>query len=40
VKLDIYEGVRRVFQVKAPQSPESVTSMKKMDAFLKQRLEK
>jgi acetyl esterase/lipase len=40
VTLDIYEGMPHVFQVKAPQSPETVTALKKMDAFLKQHLKK
>jgi len=40
VKLDIYEGMPHVFQVKAPESPESVTALKKMDAFLTQYLKK
>jgi len=40
VKLDIYEGMPHVFQVKAPQSPETATALKKMDAFLKQHLKK
>jgi len=39
VKLDIYEGMPHVFQVKAPGSPESVTAIKKMDAFLRKHLE-
>jgi len=40
VKLDIYEGMPHVFQVKAPGSPESVTALKKMDVFLTQYLKK
>ena len=40
VTLDIYEGMPHVFQVKAPQSPEAVTALKKMGAFLKQHLKK
>ena len=40
VTLDIYEGMPHVFQVKAPQSPEAVTALRKMDAFLKQQLKK
>jgi len=38
--LDIYEGMPHVFQVKAPQSPETVTALKKMDTFLMQHLKK
>ncbi|HXJ17793.1 MAG TPA: alpha/beta hydrolase, partial [Candidatus Polarisedimenticolia bacterium] len=34
VKLDIYEGMPHVFQIKLSTSPESVTALKKMDAFL------
>jgi monoterpene epsilon-lactone hydrolase len=40
VKLDIYEGMPHVFHVKAPQSPETVTALQKMDAFLNQHLKK
>ena len=40
VKLDIYEGMPHVFQVKLPQSPESITALKKMDAFLAKYLKK
>ncbi len=40
VKLDIYEGMPHVFQIKAPGSPESVAALKKMDAFLTKYLEK
>jgi len=40
VKLDIYEGMPHVFQIKLPQSPESVTALKKMDAFLLKYLKK
>jgi len=40
VKLDIYEGMPHVFQIKAPGSPESVTALKKMDAFLTKYLKK
>lgn len=39
VTLDIYEGMPHVFQVKAPQSPEAMTALKKMDAFLRRHLE-
>ena len=34
VKLDIYEGMPHVFQIKLPTSPESVTALKKMKVFL------
>jgi acetyl esterase/lipase len=34
VKLDIYEGMPHDFQVKLPQSPESITALNKMKAFL------
>jgi len=40
VTLDIYEGMPHVFQVKLPASPESVTAVKKMDAFLVKHLKK
>jgi monoterpene epsilon-lactone hydrolase len=40
VTLDIYEGMSHVFQVKAPESFESVTALKKMGAFLIQHLKK
>ena len=40
VTLDIYEGMPHVLQVKAPQSSEAVTALRKMDAFLKQQLNK
>ncbi len=40
VKLDIYEGMPHVFQIRLPQSPESVAAMKKMDAFLVKHLKK
>jgi len=40
VKLDIYEGVPHVFQVKAPDSPESRTALKKMNEFLVEHLKK
>jgi len=38
VKLDIYEGMPHVFQVKLPGSPESVTALQKMNAFLAKHL--
>ena len=38
VTLDIYEGMLHVFQVKLPASPESVTALNKMDAFLVKHL--
>ncbi len=34
VKLDLYEGMPHVFQAKSPESEESITALKKMDAFL------
>ena len=34
VKLDIYEGMPHVFQIKLTTSPESVTALKKMKGFL------
>ncbi len=40
VKLDLYEGMPHVFQVKAPESPEAGTAVEKMDAFLVQHLRK
>jgi len=40
VTLDLYEGMPHVFQIKAPESPESVTALKKMDAFLARYLKK
>jgi len=40
VKLDLYEGMPHVFQVKLPESPESLTALKKMDAFLVKYLKK
>jgi len=40
VKLDIYEGMPHVFQIKAPESPESMLALKKMNAFLVQYLKK
>jgi len=40
VKLDIYEGMPHVFQIKLADSPESITAMKKMDAFLAKYLKK
>jgi acetyl esterase/lipase len=38
VKLDLYEGMPHVFQVKLPESPESVTALKKMNTFLLKHL--
>jgi len=35
VTLDIYEGMPHVFQIKLATSPESMTALRKMDAFLK-----
>ena len=40
VTLDIYEGMPHVFQAKLPTSPESLTALKKMDAFLVKHLKK
>ena len=40
VKLDLYEGMPHVFQLKLPESPESVTALQKMDAFLVKYLKK
>jgi acetyl esterase/lipase len=40
VTLDLYEGLPHVFQILAPQAPESVTALKKMDAFLARHLKK
>jgi acetyl esterase/lipase len=40
VKLDIYEGMPHVFQLKLPESPESVTALQKMDEFLVKYLKK
>ena len=40
VTLDLYEGMPHVFQVKLPESPESETALKKMDAFLWKHLKK
>ena len=40
VKLDLYEGLPHVFQLKLPESPESVTALQKMDAFLVKYLKK
>ncbi len=34
VKLDIYEGMPHVFQIRLPDSPESVTALDKTNAFL------
>jgi acetyl esterase/lipase len=34
VKLDLYEGMPHVFQLKLPESPESVTALQKMNSFL------
>lgn len=36
VKLDLYEGMPHVFQIRLPDSPESVTAVKKMNDFLEQ----
>jgi hypothetical protein len=38
VTLDLYEGLPHVFQILAPQAPETVTALKKMDAFLERHL--
>lgn len=40
VKLDLYEGMPHVFQLKLPESPESLTALKKMDTFLVKYLKK
>ena len=40
VKLDLYEGMPHVFQIKLPESPESVMALKKTDAFLIKYLKK
>ena len=40
VKLDLYEGMPHVFQVKLPESPESVTALKKTNTFLVKYLKK
>jgi acetyl esterase/lipase len=34
VNLDLYEGMPHVFQLKLPESPESLTALKKMNSFL------
>ncbi len=38
VKLDLYEGMPHVFQVKLPESPEVRTAIGKMDVFLQKHL--
>ena len=40
VKLDLYEGMPHVFQLKLPESPESLTALKKMNSFLTKYLNK
>jgi len=40
VKLDIYEGTPHVFQIRLPQSPESVAAITKMDGLLRKYLKK
>ena len=40
VKLDLYEGMPHVFQIKLPDSSESVMALKKTDAFLVKYLKK
>ena len=40
VKLDLYEGMPHVFQLKLPESPESLTALNKMNSFLKKHLNK
>ncbi|WP_455222789.1 alpha/beta hydrolase [Kaarinaea lacus] len=40
VKLDIYEGMPHVFQIRLATSPESKTALSKVDAFLKRHMSK
>jgi len=40
VKLDLYEGMPHVFQIKLPGSPEAMTALKKTDAFLRKYLKR
>ena len=40
VKLDLYEGMPHVFQLKLPESPESLAALQKTDAFLVKYLTK
>jgi acetyl esterase/lipase len=39
VKLDLYEGMPHVFQIRLTESPESLTALRKMKAFLEKYLE-
>jgi epsilon-lactone hydrolase len=40
VTLDLYEGMPHVFQARLPDSPESITALNKVNAFLRKHLTK